>query len=51
MSLCIGLYMVHDVASQLHYILGQSGETIPSVFLFWYRGDEADRFDQLEAKE
>ena len=50
-SIWIGLYMVHDIASQLHYILGRSGETIPPVLLFWYRGDEADRFDQLEAKE
>src|SRR6185503_5618744 len=37
-SLWIGLYMVHDVASQLHNILGRSGETVPPVLLLWQRG-------------
>ena len=50
-SLWIGLYMIHDVASRLHYILDRSGETVPPVLLLWYRRVEADLFDQLEAKE
>ena len=47
----IGLYVVLDVASQLHNILGRSREAIPPVLLLWYRRDEADQFDQLETKE
>jgi hypothetical protein len=50
-SLWIGLHMVHDVACQLYYILGRSGEIVPLVLLLWYRRDETDQFNQLEAKE
>ena len=42
--------MVYDVASQLHNILGRSGETVPPVLLLWYRRDETDRFDQFEQR-
>ena len=50
-SLWVGHHMVHNIASQLHNILGPSREAFPPVLLLWHRGDEVVRFDQLEAKE
>ena len=43
--------MVYHATSQLYTVLGRSGETIPPVLLLWRVRDEANRFDQSEAKE